>query len=51
MGGVVKLLPLTGLTVPFVSYGGSSLVTSFCLVGLLLRLSAMNAPRPRPSGA
>ncbi len=48
LGGVVKLLPLTGVTVPFVSYGGSSLVASFCAVGVLLRLSAMNAPSSWP---
>jgi cell division protein FtsW (lipid II flippase) len=47
-GGVIKLLPLTGLTVPFVSYGGSSLVSAFCLVGVLLRLSAMSDPPARP---
>ena len=47
MGGVVKLTPLTGVPLPFVSYGGSSLVSGFCLVGLLLRLSAMNARGPR----
>jgi cell division protein FtsW (lipid II flippase) len=40
MGGVLRVLPLTGVTLPFLSYGGSSLVMSFVTVGLLLRLSA-----------
>ncbi|MGO8670337.1 MAG: FtsW/RodA/SpoVE family cell cycle protein [Capsulimonadaceae bacterium] len=39
LGGVTGLLPLTGMTLPFVSFGSSSLVVDFFMVGLLLRLS------------
>ena len=40
LAGTIKLTPLTGITLPFVSYGGSSIVTNFIIVGLLLRVSA-----------
>ena len=43
VGGNTKLLPLTGVTLPLVSYGGSSLVATFFSIGVLLGISSLNA--------
>ncbi|PJF24269.1 MAG: cell cycle protein, partial [Phototrophicales bacterium] len=45
IGGNLRVIPLTGITLPFISYGGSSVIMNFLIIGLLLRISA-SAPTP-----
>ena len=42
VGGVTKMVPLTGVTLPFVSAGGSSLISCMAMIGILLGVSSLN---------
>lgn len=49
LGGITRLIPLSGLTAPFLAQGGSSLMASWIMIGLLLRISdSSRRPGPRP---
>src|SRR5437763_11448542 len=43
IGGITRALPMTGITLPFVSHGGFSLMTSFAMLGMLMAFSHRNA--------
>ena len=49
IGGVIKFIPLTGITLPFVSYGGTSIVVSFASLGIMQAISALEVRKGEAS--
>lgn len=47
IGGVIKMIPLTGVTLPFISYGGSSMVVSMAMIGILEGIAVKNKRLPK----
>lgn len=47
IGGVIKMIPLTGVTLPFISYGGSSMVVSMAMIGILEGIAVKNKRTPK----
>ena len=48
IGGVIRMLPMTGITLPFVSHGGWSLITCFVMLGMLMAISHRNHTEQLP---
>lgn len=50
IAGNLALIPITGITLPFISYGGSSILVNYLLIAILIRLSAHTVERPEVAG-